>query len=343
MLLYTDGVDKFLEYMRVERGASEHTLRAYGSDLGQLGEFLIARARDAKVAVDEVVLDDLQAWVHEQAEVEGNVASSLARKISAVRSFWRFLLRKEYVERSPADLLVSPKVSQPLTNFMMVDDVFQLLESHTPDTALGIRDMAMWEVAYGSGLRVSELVGLDTDSVDMEQGWVHVLGKGSKERVVPLGSKAKQALVRYLSRRMELVSEPTRAMFLNFRGGRLTARSVRRLLKQHLVRAGLDPDVTPHGLRHSFATHLLDSGADLRSIQEMLGHASLSTTQRYTHVSLRQVVDAYDSAHPRARKKPEDHPRGERVGRGRRSCASGASGLAFVLERMSARTRGVIP
>ncbi len=302
----TVGIDKFMDYMRAERGASDHTLRAYESDLRQLTEFLVTRSRSGKIEVDWVDLDDLQSWLHEQAEQKGNKASSLARKISSVRSFFRFLLRKEFIEENPAEMLVSPKVSRPLTNFMMVDDVFQLLESHTPDSALGIRDMAMWEVAYGSGLRVSELVGLDKEDIDLNEGWVKVLGKGSKERVVPLGSKAKQSLVRYLARRMELVSEPTDALFLNYRGGRLTARSVRRLLKQHLIRAGLDPDVTPHGLRHSFATHLLDSGADLRSIQEMLGHASLSTTQRYTHVSLQQVVNAYDQAHPRARKKKED-------------------------------------
>lgn len=311
-MLFKDAIDKFHDYMKAERGASEHTLRAYGSDLSQLRDFLLERELGDAVEVEDVDLDALQSWLQEQADDRGNKAASLARKISAARSFWRFLMRKEYVDFSPAEMLVSPKVPRPLTNFMMVDDVFQLLESHTPDTALGVRDMAMWEVAYGAGLRVSELVGLDTGDVDLDEGWVRVLGKGSKERVVPLGSKGCDALTRYLARRMELVSEPIDAMFLNFRGGRLTARSVRRLLKQHLIRAGLDPDVTPHGLRHSFATHLLDSGADLRSIQEMLGHSSLSTTQRYTHVSLQRVVQAYDAAHPRARKRRRD--RGEAGG-----------------------------
>ena len=305
--MYLDvGVDKFIDYLKAERGASDHTLRAYASDLNQLDEFLLSRSRSGKVEIEWIDLDDLQSWLHEQAEEKENKAASLARKISSVRSFFRFLLRKEYIERNPAERLISPKVAKPLTNFMMVDDVFQLMEANTPDSALGIRDMAMWEVAYGSGLRVSELVGLNQTDVDIEQGWVKVTGKGSKERVVPMGSKAGLSLVRYLTRRMELVSEPSEALFLNYRGGRLTSRSVRRLLREHLIRAGLDPDVTPHGLRHSFATHLLDSGADLRSIQEMLGHASLSTTQRYTHVSLRQVVQAYDKAHPRARKRSHD-------------------------------------
>ena len=308
-MLMDQGIDKFMDYMKAERGASEHTMRAYSSDLALLTEFLALRHRSRAVQVEDVRLDDLQDWLQEQADERDNVAASLARKISSLRSFWRFMLRKELIEYNPAEMLVSPKVPRPLTNFLQVDDVFQLLESHMPDSALGVRDMAMWEVAYGSGLRVSELVGLDTHAVDMEEGWVRVTGKGSKERVVPLGSKSKEALERYYARRMELVIEEEPAIFLNHRGGRLTARSVRRLLKQHLIRAGLDPDVTPHGLRHSFATHLLDSGADLRSIQEMLGHSSLSTTQRYTHVSLQRVVQAYDMAHPRARKrKPAQAP-----------------------------------
>lgn len=308
-MYFSEAVDKFLDYLKAERGASEHTLRAYASDLAQLGDFLQSRNMTGKVKIDDVDVSSMQAWLEVQSDSKGNVASSIARKISATRSFWRFLLRKELIDVSPAEMLVSPKVPRPLTNFLMVDDVFQLLESSSPDSSLGVRDMAMWETAYGSGLRVSELVGLDKGDVDMDEDWVRVTGKGSKERVVPLGSKAKASLKRYLVRRLELVSEPTDALFLNFRGGRLTARSVRRLLKQHLIKAGLDPEVTPHGLRHSFATHLLDSGADLRSIQEMLGHSSLSTTQRYTHVSLQKVVEAYDSAHPRARKRRDKDAR----------------------------------
>jgi integrase/recombinase XerC len=185
---------------------------------------------------------------------------------------------------------------------MGVDDVLQLLEKNAKDTPIGRRDHAMWEVAYGCGLRVSELVGLDVDRVDMDEQWVKVSGKGDKERMVPLPRKAKEALEAYYAKRPEMLKEPNDAIFLNVRGGRLTTRSVRRLLKQHLIAAGLDPDVTPHGLRHSFATHLLDSGADLRGIQELLGHASLSTTERYTHVSMQRLVEAYDKAHPRAKR-----------------------------------------
>ncbi len=301
-MVYKDATDLFKRYLVAERSASVHTLRAYASDLRQLGDWLRARRKGEDPEVDEVGHEELQSWLHEQATTQGNKASSLARKISTLRTFFRYLLRHEHVDVNPAEMLVSPKVSRPLTNFMGVDDVLQLLEKNAKDTPIGRRDHAMWEVAYGCGLRVSELVSLDVDSVDMDEQWVKVVGKGNKERMVPLPRKAKEALASYYSKRSEMLKEPNDAIFLNVRGGRLTTRSVRRLLKQHLIGAGLDPDVTPHGLRHSFATHLLDSGADLRGIQELLGHASLSTTERYTHVSMQRLVEAYDKAHPRAKR-----------------------------------------
>ncbi|MEM1348458.1 MAG: tyrosine recombinase XerC [Myxococcota bacterium] len=306
-MFYDEAIELFMNYLRAERGSSAHTRRAYASDLRQLGDFMERRTgkvgQEEDVRVDEVDIDALQEWLHEQSSEQGNKPASLARKVSTVRSFFRFLLRKQRVAYNPAELLASPQVKRPLTNLMSVDDIFQLLEGTAPEGPLGVRDMAMWELSYGAGLRVSELVGLDATDIDRQEGWVRVTGKGNKERMVPLGSKAKEALERYESVRHELVSEPTAAVFLNYRGGRLSTRSVRRLLKKHLLKAGLDPEVTPHGLRHSFATHLLDSGADLRGIQELLGHANLSTTERYTHVSLKRVVAAYDDAHPRARKR----------------------------------------
>ncbi len=305
-MFFRDGVGFYLDYMEAERGASDETVRAYASDLEQLHAFMCEVRHSDAIDIDDVMPRDLRLWLRDRSHEEHNKPASIARKISAVRSFYRFLMRKGHAALNPAELIASPKVSHALTNFLSVDDIFHLLERYAPDDVLGVRDMAMWETAYGAGLRVSELVGLDLDSLDFTQGWARVIGKGDKERMVPLGTKAIEALKRYLARRMELVSEPTLALFLNFRGGRLTSRSVHRLLKAHLIRAGLDPEVTPHGLRHSFATHLLDSGADLRSIQEMLGHASLSTTQRYTHVSLQQVVSAYDAAHPRARRRTRE-------------------------------------
>lgn len=302
-MFYEEGLDWFIEYMTVEKGASPETVRAYQSDLEQLGEFLRGLLHKDLLEVEDIGMRELQLWLRDRSFEQENKPASIARKVSSARSYFRFLMRRGQIKQNPAQLLPTPKVSQPLRNFLSVDDIFHLLESNAPDDALGVRDMAMWEMAYGAGLRVSELVGVDMLDMDLDNGWVKVLGKGNKERFVPMGTKAIGAVRRYLSRRMELVDEPTDALFLNYRGGRLTTRSVHRLLKEHLIRAGLDPEVTPHGLRHSFATHLLDSGADLRGIQEMLGHASLQTTQRYTHVSMQTMLAAYDAAHPRARKR----------------------------------------
>lgn len=294
------NVDRFLEYLCVERGRSERTLAAYSSDLSQLQEHLEAQELSLD-QVGQIGLKDLRGFV--AARLDMDTSATLARKISAIRSFWTFLVKKGVVEDDIAELLSAPKVRQPLKNFLSVDEIFQLLDGHKQDGVLGIRDMAMWETLYGCGLRVSELVGLNLAEVDLKEGWIRTLGKGNKERMVPIGQKAKTAIELYLSRRGEIAldNHSTSAIWVNSRGGRLSDRSVRRLLKEHLIRAGLDTSVTPHGLRHSFATHLLDAGADLRGIQELLGHASLSTTQRYTHVSVERLAEVYDAAHPRAR------------------------------------------
>jgi integrase/recombinase XerC len=299
-------IDQFLAYLRAERGASPQTLRAYSSDLAQLADYLEADHELDDADPADIELQHLRGFVAER--FEQNASSSIARKISTIRSFWSFLVKREFVADDPASLLSSPKVSRPLKNYLNVDEVFHLLESHTPEGALGVRDRAIWEVGYGCGLRASEIVGLNLPAVHLEESWVRVLGKGHKERQVPLGRKAKRALETYLSRRMELVSGETedQALFLNYKGGRLSTRSLRRLLKDHLIRAGLDTSITPHGLRHSYATHLLDSGADLRGIQELLGHANLSTTERYTHVSVDRLMEVYDKAHPLAKKKKDE-------------------------------------
>lgn len=293
-------IGEFLRYMRAERGASDQTIRAYRTDLEQFMEHVREASDVETFEAAEVELRDLRGFVADR--FDRNAASTVARKVATLRSFWSFLVKKGKVDENPTALLSAPKVSQPLRNFLKVDQVFELLDQHKPDGVLGVRDMAMWEVGYGCGLRVSEIVGMDRGDIDTDRGWIHVDGKGDKERQVPLGEKAERTLRRYLDRRRELADESTdpAAVFLNHRGGRLTARSVRRLLKEHLTRAGLDPSITPHGLRHSFATHLLGSGGDLRGIQELLGHSSLSTTQRYTHVSVEQLTEVYDKAHPRA-------------------------------------------
>ena len=299
-------IDQFISYLRVEKGASEHTLRAYATDLGQFREFLLEHHGLENPEPEEIDLRHLRGFIANR--FDDNQPASLARKISTLRSFWNFLVKKRITDANPASLLSTPKVHQPLQNFLSVDEVIHLLESHHSEDILGVRDMAIWEVGYGAGLRVSELVGLNTESIDAEEGWVRTLGKRKKERLVPLGKKGCRALKRYLARRHELVSGHTTdgALFLSARGRRLSTRSVRRRLKKNLQIAGLDTSITPHGLRHSFATHLLDSGADLRGIQELLGHENLSTTQRYTHVSIDRLMEVYDAAHPRAhRKTPE--------------------------------------
>lgn len=303
---YDQHLERFMSYLRVERGASPETMRAYASDLSQLGAFVEERHDVERLELMEIGEIDIRSWMHDRVTQEENMASTLARKICAVRSFWKYLARKEVTTYNPTEHIPIPKYSIPLTNFMSVDDMMFLLDSFAPENVLGLRDMAMWEVMYGAGVRVSELVGLDRNDVDLEDGWLRALGKGDKERIVPIGGKAIGALKRYLARRHELVDGDTEAIFLNNRGGRLSTRSVRRLLKNYLIEAGLDPEISPHGLRHSFATHLLDSGADLRGIQELLGHKNLSTTQRYTHVSLQRVMQVYDQAHPRARRKKSE-------------------------------------
>ncbi len=299
-------VDQFLDYLRAERGASQQTLRAYSSDLAQLVDYLDEHHDMGEADPGDIELNHLRGFVADR--FDQNAPSSIARKISTIRSFWKFLVKRDYLEDDVASLLSSPKVSKPLKNYLNVDEIFHLLDSHAPDDALGVRDMAIWEIGYGCGLRASEIVGLNVPDLHFEEGWVRVLGKGDKERQVPLGRKARRALETYLSRRMELVSGETeeQALFLNYKGGRLSTRSLRRLLKKHLVRAGLDTSITPHGLRHSYATHLLDSGADLRGIQELLGHANLSTTQRYTHVSVDRLMEVYDKTHPLAKKNNDE-------------------------------------
>jgi len=299
-------VDGFCEYLRAERGASAETIRAYTSDLEQLAVHIAANREDqhGDLSPDAVDVNDLRRFL--AAHFESRSSSTLARKVSAFRSFWTYLNQKGRASGNPAALVAIPKHSTPLRNYLKVDEMFQLLDEHRPEDVLGQRDMAMWEVAYGCGLRVSELVGLNVDRIDLEEGWLRVTGKGRRERDVPVGKKAINALARYLPRRSELLEggddvDPE-AVFLSYRGNRLSTRSVRRRLKQHLQRAGLDMELTPHGLRHSFATHLLESGADLRGIQELLGHKSLSTTERYTHVSMQRLVDVYDQTHPRARR-----------------------------------------
>jgi integrase/recombinase XerC len=303
-----DLIEKFRDHLRIERNASAHTLRSYGADLEQFLGFLkeknLARGESGEVAADKI--DPLAIRAFLSSLYRDHKKSSLGRKLAALRSFLKYLGQEGYLRRNPAEIVATPRQEKPLPNFMPVDEAFALME--TPDASLtwGARDKAILETLYSTGIRVSELVGLSEGDVDPSLGIVRVFGKGGKERIVPIGEKALEALGSYFEKRdraLRKAGEKGRKtpIFINARGGRLTARSVARILQKHLVRGGIWRKVSPHALRHSFATHLLDAGADLRAIQELLGHASLSTTQRYTHVSVDKLMEVYDRAHPRAK------------------------------------------
>lgn len=294
------AVAAWLDRVVAEKGASKQTLRAYRTDLRTLYTWFAEN--DGPTDPADVELRHLRAWL---AAHHGDWSrATIARRLSAIRTFFASLVRRGDLGVNPASLLVAPKTKQALSNLLTVDDTHTLLSGQvSADDPLAIRDRAMFELLYGSGLRVSELVGLDRPDLQLSEGWVRVLGKGNKQRDIPIPRAARIALKRWLRARGELADradEPTDALFLNARGGRLSARSVRRRLDDAQLTSGTVGRVSPHGLRHSYATHLLDGGADLRAIQELLGHASLSTTERYTHVSLERLMSVYDAAHPRA-------------------------------------------
>jgi integrase/recombinase XerC len=293
---------RFDAYLETERRASPHTRRAYLVDLSQYAAYLAELGQPVIPSSPAVV----RGFLARQAGTAG--ATSLARKLSALRALYRFLVREGLAEGNPARAVASPKRPKRLPEVLPEEEVAALVETPSEPLPLQLRDRAFLELLYASGLRVSELTGLDLDDLDLAQGLVRVLGKRNKERIVPFGAKAAEALRRYLDEaRPVLAAGPDHArargaVFLNFRGGRLTSRSVARRLDGWVLASGLPRHVHPHVLRHCFATHLLGNGADLRGIQELLGHASLSTTQRYTHLDWKRLAAVYDQAHPRARK-----------------------------------------
>jgi len=299
-------IAEFEQSLQVEENASGHTVRNYISDLRQLRAFLLEHHQALneegnEVAAERVDQSAIRAFL--AALLRRNRRSSVGRKLSAAKGFFRFLLRRNLIARDPTAGVLTPKKQQQLPVHLTVDDMFRLLEAPSAETPDGLRDRALLEVLYSCGLRVSELVGLDWSDVDASLELVRVRGKGGKERLVPIGRKALAALAAYRGRLPELCPRRLRdqkAVYLNRRGGRLTARSVARLVERYVLTSGLATKASPHALRHSFATHLLNAGADLRAIQELLGHASLSTTQKYTHVNLDQLMSVYDKAHPRA-------------------------------------------
>jgi integrase/recombinase XerC len=296
------AIDAFLAHLRDQRDASPETVRAYGTDLTRFATWAAReRERSGRATIHDVDPLLVRSWVaslhHDRLG-----RATIARKLSAVRSLFRWLVRTARLDDNPAAVVPTPKQAKRLPRDLTVDQMFALLDGIPGDDLAAVRDRALLEFLYGTGVRVGELTALDVDDVDLAGAVVRVLGKGRKERMVPIGGKAIEAVRAWLSATVDVRgrSPEPEALFLNLRGGRLTARSVRRILDRRLLEAAVLADISPHAMRHSFATHLLGGGADLRAIQELLGHSSLSTTQRYTHVTPDSLMRVYDKSHPRA-------------------------------------------
>jgi integrase/recombinase XerC len=296
-----EALAEFLRYLALERNASAHTVKSYREDLTQALTFFrehlpVAVQQPSKL--NARALRAYLAWLNQQ----GYAKSTVARRVAAVRSWCRFLCRQGSLEGNPSDGLRGPRQEKKLPHFLGVDNLAKLLEAPVGDAPLAVRDRAILETLYAAGLRVSELTGLDLEAVDLQDGVATVRGKGKRERLALLGPQSVKAIGRWLDCRGQLLGQKTgsSALFLNKNGTRLSSRSVGRLVEKYLKQAGLDPRTSPHTLRHSFATHMLDRGADIRGVQELLGHRSLGTTQIYTHVTTQRLHDSYHKAHPRA-------------------------------------------
>ncbi len=291
----------FIAKLEHEKGFSEHTLRAYHKDLLQFDNFLKAEKRSSLESVNHLLLRRFLAVLRSRNYSK----TTIARKLASIRSFFKFLIREGELVSNPFEMLRTPKQEKKLPHFLSINEVDVLLKTPDCSNVMGLRDLAILETLYSTGIRVSELVGLDESNIDFFGGMIKVQGKGKKERLVPIGSHAMNAINEYVNSKSKSKanekkkvsrSEP---LFLNKFGGRLTARSVARSLDKYLKMSGVNLLTSPHTFRHSFATHLLDKGADLRSVQEMLGHSSLSTTQIYTHITTERLKNVYDKAHPR--------------------------------------------
>lgn len=291
-----DSLAAFLRHLSLEKDASPHTLRSYRTDLREFTQY--AGGGDPATWLGDVDTRTIRGYLA-HLHARGLDATTIARKLAALRSWFRFLVRRGVLERNVAREVRGPRPPRKLVSFLPIDEAISLMDAKAPEGAGRARDAAVLEFLYATGLRVSELAGLDLDDLDRSQQTVRVLGKGRKERIVPYGGRAASALGTYLQGR----GAGAGPLFSNRRGGRLTVRSLHTIVRRSAARSGITRRVSPHTLRHTFATHLLDAGADLRMIQELLGHSRLSTTQRYTHVGADQLMRVYDAAHPRARAK----------------------------------------
>lgn len=303
--MLNDSYEQFVRHLKYERAVSPHTLRNYASDLGQFRDYLlgIEKREDIPVAsIDRLTIREWMAELHADHK-----KTSIARKIASLRTFFEFLISEGKLETNPAKLVATPRIERKLPDHLSMEDVVRFIETPDITTDLGKRDRAIIEFLYATGLRVSELVGIDLKDIDFRERLVRVVGKRKKERIVPFHEYALQALMLYLEevrpkflKRCPIAERDDQPVFLNYQGTRITTRSVGRMIDKYIKRCADIHHISPHSLRHSFATHLLDSGADLRDIQELLGHARLSTTQIYTQVSMEKMIEVYDRSHPKA-------------------------------------------
>ncbi len=298
-------IEGYIDALSAEKGFSLNTCRAYRNDLAQFLAYLRHPGRDLLNSgeridvrdVDDIAIRSYLAFLYKK-----NQKSTIARKLSALRSFFRFLMKRGAIDTNPAESVLTPKRGRSVPRYLPVDEAFRLLDGVKGESLLALRNRAILETLYSTGVRVAELAGMDVGDVDFDKGFVRVIGKGNKERSAPVGKRALGCIRAYIKKRGEAVGSRINVgepLLLNSRGGRLTTRSIARLLEKVVQQLGLLRPISPHGLRHTFATHMLDAGADLRVVQELLGHASLTTTQRYTHVSIDRLMAVYDKAHPR--------------------------------------------
>jgi len=303
------AIQEFKNYLLVERNASSNTLDAYLNDITQFQDFLTHSGHAVESSsiqietIDRLAVRSFMGYLYKKKYS----ATTMRRKLSTLSSFFRFLCREGYVKNNVANTVPAPRMQNKLPAYFSVDDMFRLLQLPQGESFLPVRDRALLELFYSCGLRISELVGLTLENTNLKSRTIKVLGKGGKERLLPLGRQCVDALKTYLNARMDKTRKPgTDQLFLNHRGAGITVRGVRKVVDKYIKQGNFAGGVSPHSIRHSFATHLLEGGADLRSIQELLGHSSLSTTQKYTHLTLDRLSETYDKAHPRAKEKPAE-------------------------------------